>query len=245
MTSLNSDLGESLGLHSFGNDERLLRIIDVANVACGFHAGDPETLRTTVEAAVQAGVAVGAHPGLPDLVGFGRRAMQLSAAEVGSLVLYQVGALVAFLARSGGRLSHIKPHGALYDMVGRDPELMHAVADVAELYEVPLYGLAGTAHEAVAAERGIPFVAELYVDLDYNADGTLRIERKPRLTDPAAAAERVREALAGGSIAAWDGTRIAVSFDSVCVHSDTANSVDVAAAVAAVIGGASTAKEHP
>lgn len=243
MPHLNSDLGESVGLHSFGNDARLMGIIDAANVACGFHAGDPDTLAATVTSAVEAGVAIGAHPGLPDIVGFGRRAMQLSADEVRNLVTYQVGALSGFLRRAGGTLSHIKPHGALYGMVGRDAELMGAVADVAELYGVAVYGLAGTAHQTVAAERGIPFVAELYVDLGYHADGTLRIERKPHATVPADAAARVSQAIQTGTIQAIDGTTIAVEFDSVCVHSDTANAVEVASAVSVALA-VTTTKEQ-
>lgn len=233
--TLNSDLGESFGLHSFGNDEPLMQVIDAANIACGFHSGDPETLRITTESATSAGVATGAHPGLPDPVGFGRREMKVDPVELESIVLYQVGALAAFLKRSGGALSHIKPHGAMYGMVGRDAELMEAIARVAMLYEVPIFGLAGTQHQFVAEKHGIPFVSELYVDLDYKPDGSLNIVRKPHTTDPDAAAARVRRALRDGVVTAIDGTDIPVSFGSVCVHSDTSNSVAVATAVAAAL----------
>ncbi|MCW2535223.1 MAG: pxpA [Modestobacter sp.] len=233
--TINSDLGESYGLHSFGNDEPLLDIIDAANVACGFHSGDPDTMLSTVASAVGRGLAVGAHPGLPDPVGFGRRAMALTAAEVEALVLYQVGALSGFLARSGGALTHIKPHGALYGMVARDPDLMHAVVTVAELFGVGVYGMPGGTHQRVTEARGVPFTRELYVDLDYTADGALVILRRPQPVDPQAAADRVRQALEEGTVRTVDGALIEMAFDSVCVHSDTRNAPDVARAVATAL----------
>ncbi|KGJ77584.1 LamB/YcsF family protein [Cryobacterium roopkundense] len=229
--TINSDLGESLGLHSFGNDLQLMTSVDVANVACGFHSGDPDTLVATVEAAAEHGLAVGAHPGLPDLVGFGRREMKLTPNEVENLILYQVGALTGSLRRFGLKLNHLKPHGSLYGMLSRDAELMHAAANVALLYGVPFYGLAGTQHEAVCRERGVEFVSELYVDLNYGPAGELLIQRRPEPTDPAAAAERVRRALTDGVVEAVDGTLLTFEFDSICVHSDAPNSVAVAAAV--------------
>lgn len=232
---INSDMGEGLGLHSFGNDEALLSMVDVINVACGFHAGDPDVMNRTVEAAAARGVAVGAHPGLPDLVGFGRRKMALVPSEVESIMLYQTGALSAFTARHGVRLNHIKPHGSLYGMLAADEDLMAAAASVAKQFGVPFFGLAGTAHERVCSEFGVPFVAELYVDLNYDGHGGLIIERRPGLTDPAAAAERVERALSGGPVLAVDGTELDITFDSICVHSDTPNSPDVAAAVRAVL----------
>ena len=233
--SINSDVGESYGIHSFGNDEALLPFVDVVNVACGFHAGDPVGIHQTVAAAAGAGVAVGAHPGLPDPVGFGRREMALTAEEVRDLVLYQVGALRAFLDAEGVALSHIKPHGSLYGMVGRSEELMDAVCEVALRYEVPVYGLAGTAHERVTARRGVPFVAEFFVDLGYRADGSLIIARRPQATPPDLAAGRARLALAEGVAETDSGTRIPVRFESICVHSDTPNAVEVATAVRGVV----------
>ncbi|GAB6987002.1 5-oxoprolinase subunit PxpA [Nocardioides pyridinolyticus] len=233
--SLNSDMGESFGLHSFGNDDGLLEIIDTANVACGFHAGDPSVLRETVEKAVAAGITVGAHPGLPDLVGFGRREMKLTAEEVRDIVRYQVGALVGFLSATGAQLDHIKPHGSLYGMVARDEELMDAVCDVAVQYAVPVFGMAGTAHERVAERRDVPFVAEFYVDLPYRADGSLVIARRPHATPVADAVERARLALTEGVAVAQTGERFPMRVDSICVHSDTPNAIDVAAAVRGVI----------
>ena len=233
---LNSDMGEGLGLHEFGNDDALMRIIDVANVACGYHAGDPDVMNRTVALAAEHGVAVGAHPGLPDVVGFGRRRMVLSPGEVESIILYQTGALAAFLAKHGLELNHIKPHGALYGMLAGDDELMQAAAGTAKQFGVPFYGLAGTAHESVCRAMGVEFVPELYVDLNYGPAGELLIQRRPAPTDPVAAAERVRRALAGQPILAVDGTELDISFQSICIHSDAPNSVAVATAVRAVLG---------
>ncbi|MFS8478627.1 MAG: LamB/YcsF family protein, partial [Micromonosporaceae bacterium] len=151
------------------------------------------------------------------------------------LVRYQVGALQAFLDAEGAPLDHIKPHGSLYGMVARDEQLMHAVCDVAEQYGVPVFGMAGTAHERVAAQRGIPFVAEFYVDLGYRADGSLIIARRPHATPPELAAERARLALTEGVAIADTGERLPMRVDSICVHSDTPNAIDVATAVRRVI----------
>jgi UPF0271 protein len=233
---LNSDMGEGLGLHEFGNDEDLMRIIDVANVACGFHAGDPDVMNRTVALAAEHGVAVGAHPGLPDVVGFGRRRMALSPEEVESIILYQTGALTAFLGKHGLELNHIKPHGALYGMLAGDEELMQAAAGTTKQFGVPFYGLAGTAHESVCRAMGVEFVGELYVDLNYGPGGELLIQRRPAPTDPAAAAERVSRAIAGKPVLAADGTELDISFQSICVHSDAPNSPAVASAVRAVLG---------
>ncbi len=234
--TLNSDLGEGLGLHEFGNDEDLMRIIDVANVACGYHAGDPDVMNRTAALAASHGVAVGAHPGLPDVVGFGRRRMVLSPEEVESIILYQTGALTAFLEKHGLELNHIKPHGALYGMLAADEELMQAAASTALQFGVPFYGLAGTAHETVCRAMGVEFVPELYVDLNYGPTGELLIQRRPAPTDPTAAAGRVSQALAGERVLAVDGTKLDIPFRSVCVHSDAPNSTAVASAVRAVLG---------
>ena len=234
---INSDMGEAFGLHSFGNDLALMEIIDVANVACGFHAGDPDTMEETVAAAKAHGVRIGAHPGLPDLTGFGRREMKLTPAEVESIILYQTGALVGFLKKAGLELNHIKPHGSLYGMLSRDPELMRSAAKVAALYGVPMFGLAGTAHESVCAEMGVPFVGELYVDLNYNPAGQLIIQRRPEATDPAKAAERVRRVLDDGLVETSDGSTVSIDFTSICVHSDAANSPAVAQAVRSALAG--------
>lgn len=229
--TLNSDMGESLGIHAFGNDDELIAMVDLANVACGFHSGDPSGIGATVTKAVAASVKVGAHPGLPDIVGFGRRSMGLFPDEVRDLVRYQVGALVAFLDAAGGELNHLKPHGALYGMVARDEALMGAVCDVAAQYQIPVLGMAGTAHEKVARERGIPFIAEFYVDLEYGADGSLIIDRRPHATSVERAVERTVLAVTEGAAIAHTGERIPMQVQTICVHSDTPNAVEVATAV--------------
>lgn len=235
MVSLNSDMGESFGIHSFGNDDALVQLIDTANVACGFHAGDPTGIRETVEKAVSANVTVGAHPGLPDLVGFGRREMKLERDETADLVRYQVGSLVAFLDDAGAPLDHIKPHGSLYGMAARDEDIMDAICDVAVQYGVPIFGMAGTAHESVAIKRDVPFVAEFYVDLGYRKDGSLIITRRPRATPIEEAKQRARKALNKGLATADTGDDFPIRVDSICVHSDTPNAVQVAEAVREVI----------
>ncbi|GAA3251023.1 LamB/YcsF family protein [Pseudonocardia petroleophila] len=235
MVSLNSDMGESFGIHSFGNDDALVPLIDTANVACGFHAGDPTGIRETVEKALAAGVTVGAHPGLPDLVGFGRREMKLDRDETADLVRYQVGSLVAFLDAAGASLDHIKPHGSLYGMAARQEDIMDAICDVAVQYGVPVFGMAGTEHEAVANKRNVPFVAEFYVDLGYRADGSLIIARRPRATPVEDAQQRARKALTEGLATADTGEDFPMRVDSICVHSDTPNAVEVARAVRGVI----------
>lgn len=240
MITLNSDMGESFGIHSFGHDDRLLSLIDIANVACGFHAGDPTTMAATVAKAAAAGVDVGAHPGLPDLVGFGRREMRLDPDEVRDLVRYQVGALSAFLDAQGLTMSHIKVHGVLYGMVARDATLMDAVCDVAEQYGVPVFGMAGTAHQTVARRRGVVFVAEGYVDRQYRADGSLIITRESRPTPADVARERARLLLDEGVAVADTGERIRVEVDSICVHSDGPGAVEVAGVVRQLLDAAIT-----
>ncbi|GAB3854400.1 LamB/YcsF family protein [Nocardioides maradonensis] len=235
MVSLNSDMGEAFGIHSFGNDDELVKLIDTANIACGFHAGDPSGIRETVEKAVAGGVTVGAHPGLPDLVGFGRREMKLERDETADLVRYQVASLVGFLDAAGAPLDHIKPHGALYGMAARQPDIMDAICDVAVQYQVPIFGMAGTEHERVASKRGVPFVAEFYVDLGYRVDGSLIIARRPRATPVEEAKQRAHKALTEGLATADTGEDFPMRVDSICVHSDTPNAVEVAHAVREVI----------
>ncbi|TFD65389.1 5-oxoprolinase subunit PxpA [Cryobacterium ruanii] len=234
--TINSDLGESLGIHSFGNDEALMSLIDVANVACGFHSGDPDAMDTTVALAREHGVRVGAHPGLPDLVGFGRREMKLTPSETESIIRYQVGALVGFLNKYDLPLNHIKPHGSLFGMLARDEALMQGAVNVAKSYGVPIFGLAGSAHQTVAERNGVEFVGELYVDLNYNAQGGLIILRRPEDTDPEKAAARVRRVLQDGKVLATDDTVLGIPFATICVHSDAPNSPAVARAVRQALG---------
>ena len=234
-TTINSDMGESIGIHSFGNDDDLLTLVDTINVACGLHAGDPGSMQRVVERAVAAGVTIGAHPGLPDIVGFGRREMAIDADEARDLIRYQVGALVGFLDANGARLHHIKPHGALFGMMASNESLMGALCDVAVQYGVPVFGLAGTAHERVAVRRDVAFVSEFYVDLDYNDDGTVRVGRKPAPVDLALVRARTIQALTESTTIAASGMTIKVRPESICIHSDLPLAQDSARCVRSVL----------
>ena len=163
MTKLNCDMGESFGIYRAGNDEEIMPLIDVANVACGFHASDPNHMRKTVELAKKHKVKVGAHPSFPDLQGFGRREMKMPKLEIKNNIMYQVGALKAFLDEMEMPLNHIKPHGALYVMASTDEEIARAIADAVEPFDVGIFGMANTAHEKVYKhERGLNFISEFY-----------------------------------------------------------------------------------
>jgi 5-oxoprolinase (ATP-hydrolysing) subunit A len=235
---LNCDMGEAYGMWSLGDDEALMPYISMANVACGFHAGDPVVMRDTVARAKAHDVKVGAHPSYPDLQGFGRRVMAMEPAELSAAIVYQTGALKAFLDAEGMPLSHIKPHGALYGVAARDEAVAHAVADAAEAYGVPVLGMAATKHEEVYGGRGLTFLAEYYADLDYDDDGGLIITRKHVAYDPATAAERVARVLREGVAVSASGKEIPMRADTVCVHSDTPGAAELAKAVAEVLDGA-------
>jgi UPF0271 protein len=233
--AINCDMGESFGLYKMGDDEGIMPHITVANVACGFHASDPVVMHKTVRLAKQHGVKVGAHPSLPDLQGFGRREMRIPRAELTDLLIYQVGALRAFLEAEGVPLNHIKPHGVLYGMAARQEEVAHAVCDAAEVFGVPLFGMAGTLHEKIYQERGFAFVSEFYADLDYDERGGLIITREHHAVDPQQAAARSLRAVEEGKATSVAGNDVQVRAHSVCVHSDTPNAVDIAKAVRAAL----------
>jgi UPF0271 protein len=237
MTIINCDMGEGFGLYRIGDDEGLMPLIDVANVACGFHASDFNHMRRTVQLAKQHGVKVGAHPSLPDLQGFGRREMKIGRDELVNCMIYQIGALKGFLQAEGMELNHIKPHGSLYGMAARMEEVAHAVADVADIFRVPLFGMAGTLHEQVYTARGHAFVSEFYADLDYNDQGGLIITREHAATDPAAAAAACLRAMREGVVRSLGGVDVPVRADAICVHSDTPNAVALAEAVRAAVKG--------
>jgi UPF0271 protein len=228
---INCDMGESFGLYTIGDDKGLMPLITIANVACGFHASDPNHMRSTVQLAKSHGVAVGAHPSLPDLAGFGRREMKMGRDEMANLLIYQVGALKGFLDAEGMALNHIKPHGSLYGMAARQEHIAHAVCDAADVYQVPLFGMAGTLHEEIYQARGHRFVAEFYADLYYDDSGGLIITQVHDAVDPADAAARSVRAIEAGVTASTGNVDVPVGADSVCVHSDTPNAVAVAQAV--------------
>ncbi|RMD61446.1 MAG: 5-oxoprolinase subunit PxpA [Alphaproteobacteria bacterium] len=230
-TAINCDMGESFGLYRMGEDEKMMPLISVANVACGFHASDPNHMRATVQLAKANNVRVGAHPSLPDLQGFGRREMKIDRDELANIIIYQVGALVGFLKAEGMELNHIKPHGALYGMAARDEEVAHAICDAADVFGVPLFGMKNTLHEKIYTARGHRFVAEFYADLDYADDGSLIITREHAPVDPAVAASRCLRALKEGKTTSINGVDIDVGSNCICIHSDTPNAIEVARAI--------------
>ena len=228
---INCDMGEAFGLYRMGDDEAIMPYVTAANVACGFHASDPVVMRNTVRLAKEHGVKVGAHPAYPDLQGFGRREMKMDPAELSACMLYQIGALKAFLDAEGMPLNHVKPHGALYGVAARDEAVANAIADAAEPFGVPLYGMAGTLHEQVFTSRGLGFVAEFFTDLDYGDDGSLIITRVHEAKNPEQVVERTLRAVTEGKATSVNGSEIPMRADSVCVHSDTPGAVDLAIAV--------------
>ena len=233
--AINCDMGEAFGLYKCGDDEGIMPFITVANVACGFHASDPVVMRNTVRLAKRFGVAVGAHPSYPDLQGFGRREIRMSRDELSAAIIYQAGALKAFLEAEGMVLNHIKPHGALYGVATRDEQVAHAICDAAEVFGVPLLGMAGTLHEKIYTSRGIRFIPEYYTDLDYADDGALIITREHEAKDPAEAARRSLRAVTEGKATSINGNDIPMRAECICVHSDTPGAVDLARAVHAAL----------
>jgi UPF0271 protein len=231
MTIINCDMGEAFGLYKMGDDKGLMPLIDVANVACGFHASDFNHMRKTVQLAKKNGVKVGAHPSLPDLQGFGRREMKIGREELANCIIYQVGALKGFLEAEGMTLNHIKPHGSLYGMAARMEEMAHAVCDAADVFKVPLMGMINTFHEKVYTARGHKFIAEFYADLDYRDDGSLIITMEHDAVDPLKAAAVCLRAIREGKVTGVGGKDVAVRADAICVHSDTPNAVEIANAV--------------
>ncbi|MBQ0933394.1 LamB/YcsF family protein [Ideonella sp. 4Y16] len=220
---LNCDMGEGFGAWTMGDDLALLDHVSSANIACGFHAGDPATMRRVVAAAVQRGVAVGAHPGLPDLVGFGRREMKVSPADAYAMTLYQAGALAAFARAAGGRLHHVKPHGALYNMAARDRALADALAQAVHDLDPSLvfYGLAGSAMVDAARARGLRVAEEVFADRAYEDDGRLAARGTPgaMIENADAALAQVRLMLQG-QVRARSGALVALRADTLCLHGD-------------------------
>ena len=224
---LNSDVGESFGAYKIGLDEAVVPLISSANIACGFHAGDPLVMAKTVSLAAENGVGLGAHPGLPDLMGFGRRVMDVSLEEIRHYVTYQVGALQAFATQRGLPLQHVKPHGALYNMAVRNTEISNVIAEVISgldenLILVALAGPNRDELEAIATRYSIRVAFEFFADRAYNPDGSLLNRKLPGavLHDDKAVAERVIKLVDHGSVTAVDGTEIELKADTICVHGD-------------------------
>ena len=232
---LNCDVGESFGARTRGADDELLRHVSSASVACGLHAGDPSVMRRTLRAALERGVAVGAHPGLPDLAGFGRRALDVTPEQAYELVLYQAGALLGFALAAGTRLAHVKPHGALYLMAARDRALADAIATaVRDLdHSLVLFGLAGSALVAAGDAAGLVTAPEGFADRNYLRDGSLvpRERADALVPDPAAAAERAVRMAAEGRVRPVDGADIALVPRTICIHGDAPGAAALARAV--------------
>ena len=221
---LNCDLGESFGNYKIGMDEEVIKFISSANIACGFHASDPLVMEKTVALAKENGVQVGAHPGFPDLVGFGRRNMNVSPAELKAMVMYQVGALAAFCKARGVKMNHVKPHGAMYNMAAKDIKLALAIAEgIAQVDDsLILLGLSGSQLLKAAQEVGLKSAAEVFADRAYEEDGSLVARTKPGavIADENQVIERVIKMIKFGKVQAITGKEIEIKPDSICVHGD-------------------------
>jgi UPF0271 protein len=230
---INSDLGESFGAYTIGHDAGLMNAITSANVAAGFHAGDPSVLRETVRLAKAKGVAVGAHPGFPDLVGFGRRELNVTVKEAEDFVLYQVAAVAGVAAAEGVRLQHVKPHGALFNMAVRNRELAMAIARGVAAYDrsLILFGLPGSAILDAGRAAGLRVAAEIFADRAYEPDGQLASRRKPGavIHDAGTVVARAVRMVQDCTVVAIDGSVVRLEADTICVHGDTPGS-DVLAA---------------
>ncbi|MFF0826632.1 LamB/YcsF family protein [Brevibacillus sp. NPDC003359] len=232
---LNCDMGESFGAYRFGNDQAILRYVSSANVACGFHAGDPGTMRKTVKMAMEAGVAIGAHPGFADLVGFGRRNMEISPEEAYDLVVYQIGALQAFVRAEGGIMHHVKPHGALYNMAATKPALAESIA--LAIYkvnpELVLYGLAGSELTRAGEKIGLATAHEVFADRTYQQDGTLTSRSQPNaiITDQQQSLQQVIRMVREGLVLTQQGVDIPIQADSICIHGDGVHALEFAQSI--------------
>ena len=232
---LNADLGEGFGAWRLGDDEAMLDVVTSANVACGFHAGDPALLRRTCRAAAERGVRIGAQVGYRDLAGFGRRFIDATPDELSADVIYQIGALQALAHAAGSAVSYVKPHGALYNTIVNNHGQARAVAEAVHAVDpnLPVLGLSGSVFFAEAQELGLRTVPEAFADRSYRSDGQLvsRRERNAVLHDPAEIAERVASMVNAGRVAAVDGSTIPITVESVCVHGDSPGAVQIATAV--------------
>jgi UPF0271 protein len=226
---LNSDMGESYGRWSLGNDAELMEVITSANIACGWHGGDPAVMRNTVALAAAKGVGIGAHVGLPDLLGFGRRRMQVTPDEIYDYTLYQAGALRAFAEAEGTRLQHVKPHGAFYVMCAADETLAAALVGAVQALgdDAVLFGM-GEIEPRLAREAGVGYVREGYVDLNYDNQGGLVLERRKGEWDPEEVARRAVRLATRGEVGTVEGGTLALDVRTICIHGDAPNSGEIA-----------------
>ncbi|MGE7664653.1 LamB/YcsF family protein [Ureibacillus composti] len=229
---LNCDLGESFGRYRLGEQEEILKYVTSANIACGFHAGDPTVMRETIQLAIQNGVKIGAHPGLPDLNGFGRREMNITPQEAYDMVVYQVGALQGFLTTFNETMQHVKPHGALYNMAAKNQALAEAIAQA--VYDISpqlvLFGLAGSELTKAGEKIGLPTAHEVFADRTYQQDGSLTSRKQPDalITDSEQAVQQVVKMVKEGRVLSQQHIEVPLQADSVCIHGDGAHAVEFA-----------------
>ncbi|WP_016835771.1 LamB/YcsF family protein [Herbaspirillum lusitanum] len=232
---LNSDVGENFGIYRLGNDEVVLDYVTSANIACGMHAGDPDTIAATVRLAADRGVSIGAHPGFADLQGFGRRPVLLSKSEIFNLVVYQIGALQAACKAAGVRLSHVKTHGALYNMAARDAVMSRAICDAVVAVDPQLifFGLAGSELVRAARASGLPVAEEVFADRSYQDDGSLTPRYQPRamITDTRESVAQVLRMVREGLVRSLNGVDVPVKPDTLCIHGDQPNAAQFAQAI--------------
>lgn len=232
---LNCDMGEAFGPWIMGKDSELLRYVSSASIACGFHAGDASTMRRTVEQALSAGASIGAHPSYPDLQGFGRREMQMTPTEVYDITLYQVSALKGICESLGARLSHVKPHGALYNVAERDAETARAIVEAVKSLDssLAIYGLSGGLLTDIARKSGLNAIEEAFVDRSYESDGSLtpRIENGALHSDPDIASNQALQLVKENSVMSRTGETVKIAVDTLCIHGDGPNAVEIAKSV--------------
>lgn len=232
---LNADLGESFGAYSIGNDAEIMKYISSANIACGFHAGDPLVMAKTIQLAILNNVAIGAHPGYPDIQGFGRRSMNLSEEELFASVLYQVGALKSMVEAYGARLKHVKPHGALYNDVAKDYKKASCVAEA--IYQIDpnliFVGLANSEMLQAARDKGLRVASEVFADRAYTDEGFLvpRNQANSVFQETETCLDQVNQMLTEGSVQSISGKRIPIQADTVCVHGDSIHALDLVKAL--------------
>ena len=231
-TDLYCDVGESFGAYTLGHDAEILDLVTSANIACGFHAGDPATMRATVRLALEKGVAIGAHPGLPDLVGFGRRPMAISLQEARDIVIYQIGALDAFVRAEGATMQHVKPHGALYNMAAKDKVLAIAIAEsVCRVNpELILFGPSGSELLAAGESFGLRIASEVFADRTYEEDGSLTARDLPNavIADVDQSLRQVMNMLQTGRVLSRQATEVSVRADTICIHGDAPHALEFA-----------------
>ncbi|HET6872402.1 MAG TPA: 5-oxoprolinase subunit PxpA [Sporolactobacillaceae bacterium] len=236
---INCDLGESFGAYKIGQDSDMIQVVTSVNIACGFHAGDPKTMRETVKNAIEHGVGIGAHPGFPDLSGFGRRNLDMTPQEIYDMVIYQIGALEGFVRVAGGTLQHVKPHGALYNMAAKSEGISNAIAKAVFDFNpsLVLFGLSGSELITAGKRAGLVTASEVFADRTYQADGSLTSRRQPdaMIKEDAVAANQVVRMVNEGVVRSQQGSDVPIQADTVCIHGDGPHALSFAKALRATL----------